>query len=1188
MKYDQCNDGWSEGLVEFSENMKNNHGRDITGHNIYLLQTVDCDGNITGEAYGINVFTDIGLQQLCSNYIYISNCSIYIGKGEGTPTLSDTTLFDKITAAGSIRSDYGTGIRQACKYDKTTGIWTGYRGYYQGYFDYNISGITKDVDITELGFGSNVTNLYTHALVYDPEGNVSPITKRMNERLYITVQFCANIDVNLIKKLWDQKQYLLAQPSSFLYIDDRNTYHEYLHQQIIYGDPKSRTYIDSNYQRYPYPTSEYTMFELLSAYNKFTFNDHIEKCNSVFSNGILFENKYSLCTKTISIFERHSTNQQQCQYLDNNQYSLTTLENLDEPEELVSRNIWTNLDCKSNKLNQNFGHYWVNSNYGRGYLPVTNFKIKSLRMYNHQTKAWDIEEDFTQLSPNTFENSFVDPRLPIYVSLNGKSATYYVTQNITTDVAVTSFSNTGVTIYATDEYWDTDTWEIIGNLLNVEESLQHKKYYISTSSDVLNPTRTWDSLPAVIPSKFSYTFQARTRADYLNILSNEEKGCVMLADQIIYPELTKIEEHTIAEGKCSIYLFTVNNGNLINGDKNPNTYWGYGKLYSFDIYEENVLVRHFVPCYKLNADSSKKYGLYETKLQKFHPFVGNLQYTSTTNSTAYRRQGAEIDPVDSEIPTDQQDEYKQIEYLLHISSYYNSSNTSDNSSTYYGYIDTEYVHKTTTKVIWDGEVYRNYNISYNALFGSRWLNQHRFIFYSNYNYAGSTIQQPHFDLNHYSNTLPNTMTLGTRIKIEAGCLDHEQISHGCNIYNQSTNQLIDATGKLIYSDFSYASYITNNSYGYTRRWAMGDKFITIGNSYGNQIEFYNIPNNPSEEVVVKAVLISEFTDTNGAEYKYYTFSGEDTGYLTIQRLGYNDCAIVNCNDDTPEYRYLINTQKCTAILQTKYCVYRTTTNATTLEFEIYDMENNMVVDTFALPAEGYSLLWIVGWKNRIYIEVTLNGVSDLYYYDMNTKQLRHVVGTSIPALTTNYSSFNQYFQYINVIANDEMLIISNANNSNQLHKIHDSEPLTIYTPTRATSYLAGRNGLQLKYLDNKKHLLLLFAYYSSSSKYAYVEDVGMYMDGANKEYTYPTYHFIGGSNDSYGGTQDIIAGFFKNGVIINETNTSTYTWTPIEYWLPHEMTGTTTSIQSYNNPRELYGKAYEFKLTNDTAKFDDE
>lgn len=1200
MKFnDQNHGGWTEGLEKFSQNMKINHNRDISGHNLYLLQTVDRDGNITGEAYGVNVLTDTGLKQACNSDIYLSYtaCNVFIGKGSGTPSLSDTTLFDKITATGTTYNGYSTSYRRACKFDKTTGVWTAYRCYHQGYFDYTVSGVSEDVDVTELGYSYNgaINALWTHTLVYDSDGNISSIKKRVNERLYITIQFCANMNVNIIKKLWDQKQYLLAQPGAVLYNNN-------LYQFLVYGDPKYRPNIEdrsswtsnSIYYRKEQPQVNYTMGEgYIDLYNNFSYSNHIATGKSTYGGGMYFGNRYSMCTKLIGVTTRNSYRFTQSYGLNSNMLSLTTTEELEEPEELVSTNIWTNAGSTSNRISNIFGNYWVDSTYGQGYLPVANFVIQSLRMYNHQTKEWDIEENFTQLSPNTLENSFVDHRLPIYVSLDGKSATYYVTQNITPEVAVTGFSNTGISVYATDEYWDTDTWEIIGNLTNIDESLQHKRYYISSGSDVLWPYRSWESLPSIIPPKMSFTFKARTRNNYTNILSNDEKGCVMLSDQIVYPELTENKGHRIDEGKCSIFLFSINNGSPLNGDKNSVSDWrGFGKLYSFDIYEGDELVRHFVPCYKLNENSSKTYGVYETKLQKFHPFVGNLQYTTSTNSTSYRNQGAEVDLADSEIPTDQQADYKQIEFLLHTG--YNSDKSNHSASnSYYGYIDTEYVHKTTTRIVWDGVVYRNYTYSYNVLFGSRWLNQYPLIFWTNFDSTSSTVQNPRFSLNHYTNTLSKDMTLGTRIKIEAGCLDHEQILHGCNIYNQSTGELIDTTGELNYDSYTYASYITNNSYGYSRRWAMPDKFITIGNSYGNVIEFYNLPDNPSDDIICQLVRISEFTDTQGAEYKYYTFSGEDTGYLTIQRLSYNDCAIVNCNGDTPTYKYLSNTQKCTAILQTKYCVYRTTTNATTLEFEIYDMENDEVVDTFALPSEGYSLLWIVGWKNHIYIEVSLNGVVDIYYYEMITKQLRHVVGTSIPALTTNYGSFNKYYQYINVIANDEILIIANCVNDSshysQLHKIYDSDPLKYTTAARDLYYFAGTNGLQLKYLDNKKHLLLLFSsgynYSTSSSGYmrAYVEDVGMYMDGVNTGYTYPTYHFPGRSDSA-----NILVGFFKNGVIINNNSGSTYTWTPIEYWLPHEITGTTTTIQSYNNPRKLYNKSYEFKLTNDTTKFDDE
>ena len=53
-------------LIEFSKawNKKNPNKSDAMNHNLYLLQTVDRDGNITGEAYGMNLMTTNGFNKI--------------------------------------------------------------------------------------------------------------------------------------------------------------------------------------------------------------------------------------------------------------------------------------------------------------------------------------------------------------------------------------------------------------------------------------------------------------------------------------------------------------------------------------------------------------------------------------------------------------------------------------------------------------------------------------------------------------------------------------------------------------------------------------------------------------------------------------------------------------------------------------------------------------------------------------------------------------------------------------------------------------------------------------------------------------------------------------------------------------------------------------------------------------------
>ena len=54
-------------------------------HNLYLLQTTDRDGNITGEAYGMNLITNWGFKEIYTSGNSYGNYRIYIGNGTVFP-----------------------------------------------------------------------------------------------------------------------------------------------------------------------------------------------------------------------------------------------------------------------------------------------------------------------------------------------------------------------------------------------------------------------------------------------------------------------------------------------------------------------------------------------------------------------------------------------------------------------------------------------------------------------------------------------------------------------------------------------------------------------------------------------------------------------------------------------------------------------------------------------------------------------------------------------------------------------------------------------------------------------------------------------------------------------------------------------------------------------------------------------
>ena len=91
--------------------------------NLYVAQTVDCDGNITSESYGFNVMTNYGMNQFfAGNNNFPQN--LYIGNGSGAIHVTDQTLNSPITSVAATIQDGSVSYNYPLYYDSITGTVT--------------------------------------------------------------------------------------------------------------------------------------------------------------------------------------------------------------------------------------------------------------------------------------------------------------------------------------------------------------------------------------------------------------------------------------------------------------------------------------------------------------------------------------------------------------------------------------------------------------------------------------------------------------------------------------------------------------------------------------------------------------------------------------------------------------------------------------------------------------------------------------------------------------------------------------------------------------------------------------------------------------------------------------------------------------------------------------------------------
>ena len=126
----------------------------------------------------------------------------------------------------------------------------------------------------------------------------------------------------------------------------------------------------------------------------------------------------------------------------------------------------------------------------------------------------------------------------------------------------------------------------------------------------------------------------------------------------------------------------------------------------------------------------------------------------------------------------------------------------------------------------------------------------------------------------------------------------------------------------------------------------------------------------------------------------------------------------------------------------------------------------------------------------------------------------------------------------------------------------------------------------MKYINDNKQLL--FVNYEvrngSSTKYCEISifDIGYRLDTGNNRVltrnSLITEYISSSSSTSY--SKNGMTGFFNNG-LIRMSYYGEIKWYPIENCVYHKIVGTTTTVQSYNNPKQLSELTFSLSITND-------
>ena len=489
------------GLKTFVDHMVQRHPEygGCVNKNLYVIQSIDRNGNITDEKYGVNLVTDIGTD----NTVYMMDSESYMKYKfmmlEGVASADVSTVMDykmpehtrDITAGPANIASFAT--QYPMSYDSDTGVISQIRRMWKVTFDYNYTGITTDMTVncilyTESSNQSGAQNTpFIKITTYDANGLPNPIIKHVDEKIVMTVFASGSFNESVLNDAYDAGQYVLMNPIYIL------APHYVIPGVNIYrGSALSGSYgmnvTSQDYNETWRNMSTSTSFGL-TMNNSEHYNYYWSNPNIMLLDPRVYASK-TLCTVGESSYDATYANQYV--YIMNE-------EKLSTPESITCDTVLTdNLD--SNLLSKTFGFERFNVSNCNGMIPAVDFSISSLKSYNYTTHDWDIDVPFVNEPTAYYDNPFVAMFINIGVAGAGWNNCVYMNPRAKGStgrpaVGVTAF--TGLSggslsrpMYATDKYWDRSSWELISNVSAIPASLQNKKYYISTggTNSHLKPT----------------------------------------------------------------------------------------------------------------------------------------------------------------------------------------------------------------------------------------------------------------------------------------------------------------------------------------------------------------------------------------------------------------------------------------------------------------------------------------------------------------------------------------------------------------------------------------------------------------------------------------------------------------------------------------------------------------------------
>lgn len=453
----------TNGFEQFVRNMSIKTGKPIDQSFVYLIQTEDLDGNITDEKYGINLTQDTMMTKGTYGW---NNYMVCLVKTNGSGNIASTYANSVFNGNWEYIS---TGLtfsrnRYPMTYDSTTGMISQRYRIGNAVYDYNYTSITSDFVADRLCVvtGSPTTfvnSMLTNVSVYDVNGNYSAITKHPNEKLTITIYGSISIHEDCISDAYDDGVFVAIEP---------------YYQSIVDG---GMIFMGTNNLRFSNPSYSQILSNRPSpqpveyfSIGSTSYLDYGLNVNG-YTSGRSYVNAEQLIEDSRIYFSMIATY--------NNEYILMLHPvRMSTSEELVSTDVYTNT-YDTDEISNSFARFVIDTTTNQHVFPVVDFHMTDSKMYNHVTKDWDIQDQFTDRTTAWYDETIRTQYLFNYSGTDpdGNDKTIFMCINARDDIAVCKIkTSNSVKVYVTNKYWDPTTWSRVIDPTNITGTQQYFRY----------------------------------------------------------------------------------------------------------------------------------------------------------------------------------------------------------------------------------------------------------------------------------------------------------------------------------------------------------------------------------------------------------------------------------------------------------------------------------------------------------------------------------------------------------------------------------------------------------------------------------------------------------------------------------------------------------------------------------------